>query len=150
MYQKNLFEKQPKLNLKFNEPTIYFKEIADYSGREVNSKVMRTLWENREYGDIDQGDTNMRLYGKVSSFNQYYVYLDKICPTIAGTVTCLIHYDKPQYLGESEVCKVSTFPLDYDFMGQSPHYICGMSVPPVMMAQIASEIYSQWLKKLNK
>jgi len=26
-------------------------------------------------------------------------------------------------------------------------YICGMSVPPVMMAQAASEIYKQWLER---
>ena len=29
---------------------------------------------------------------------------------------------------------------------ESPQYICGMSVPPVMMAQIATEVYQQWLR----
>lgn len=27
-------------------------------------------------------------------------------------------------------------------------YICGMSVPPVMMAQVATRVYEQWLSKL--
>lgn len=44
--------------------------------------------------------------------------------------------------------EISTFPQDYNFCGLSPHYICGMSVPPVMMAQIATRIYEQWLSKL--
>ena len=39
-----------------------------------------------------------------------------------------------------------TFPQDYDFLDQAPQYICGMSVPPVMMAQIAGAVYEQWLK----
>ena len=39
-----------------------------------------------------------------------------------------------------------TFPQDYDFMDQSAQYVCGMSVPPVMMANVAAEIYGQLLK----
>ena len=31
-------------------------------------------------------------------------------------------------------------------MGQSVQYICGMSVPPVMMAKISEQVYRQWLK----
>lgn len=148
LYQANIFEQQPRLTLEFNEPTIYFKEVADYSGREVNSKVVRTLWENRQHGDTDQSDANMRLYGKKSNFGQSYVYLDKICPTLTGKEQCLIHYDKPLYLGKREVCSISSFPQDYNFAGQSPHYICGMSVPPIMTAQIAKQIWEQWLSKI--
>lgn len=148
LYQASLFEQLPKLTLEFNEPTILFKEVADYSGRDANSPVIRKLWDNRQYGDSNQGDANMRLYGKRSCFNQSYVYLDKVCPTLAGRETCLIHYEKPQYLGKSEVCHVSSFPEDYNFAGQSPHYICGMSVPPIMIAQVASQIWDQWLSKI--
>lgn len=41
---------------------------------------------------------------------------------------------------------IQSFPQDYDFGDQSAQYICGMSVPPVMMAQIATEVYQQWLR----
>ena len=148
IYQASLFDALPKLTLEFNEPMIPFKEVADYQGREANSKVVRTLWENRQFGDINQGDANLRLYGKMSNFNQSYVYLDKVCPTLAGKETCLIHFDKPNYLGKSEVCAISSFPQDYNFAGNPPHYICGMSVPPIMVAQIASQIWEQWLSKI--
>ncbi len=46
--------------------------------------------------------------------------------------------------------KVSSFPQDYDFGTQKPEYICGMSVPPIMIAQIATQVYEQWLTKLTK
>ena len=145
----SLFEEVPRLKMEFNEKPILFCEVADFSGREVNSKVIRTLWENRQYGDTNQAAANERLYGKGSNFNQAYVYTDKICPTLAGKNTCLIHFDQPRYLGQSEVCCISSFPQDYNFGGQSPHYVCGMSVPPVMMAQVASRIYEQWLSKIK-
>ena len=146
--QVSLFEQLPILNLDFNEKPIMFGEVADYSGREANSKVIRILWDNRQYGDTNQGDANERLYGKGSNFNQAYVYTDRICPTLASKETCLIHFEKPRFLGQSEVCCISSFPQDYNFGGQSPHYVCGMSVPPVMMAQVASRIYEQWLSKI--
>ena len=31
-------------------------------------------------------------------------------------------------------------------MDQNVQYVCGMSVPPVMMAKIAEQVYRQWLK----
>ncbi len=148
LVQDGLFDMTPRIEMEFNEKPILFREVADYSGDEANSKVVRTLWEYRQYGDTNQGDANFRLYGKGSNFNQAYVYTDMICPTLASKKTCLIHFDKPLYLGQSEVCCISSFPQDYNFAGQQPHYVCGMSVPPVMMAQVASRIYDYWLSKI--
>lgn len=145
----SLFEESPMINMDFNEKPILFGEVADFSGREVNSKVVRTLWENRKYGDVNQGAANERMYGKFSNFNQSYVYTDNICPTLTGKEACLIHFEKPLYLGKSEVCSISSFPKDYNFCDQSPHYVCGMSVPPVMMAQVASRVYDYWLQKIK-
>lgn len=147
--QRDLFDAYPYLDMDFNEEPIMFGECADFIGREVKSKVVRSLWENRQYGDLNQGAANERLYGKVGNFNQTYVYMDKICPTLASKESCLIHFEQPRYLSVGEVCSISSFPQDYNFAGQVPQYICGMSVPPVMMAQVASRIYEQWLSKLN-
>ena len=43
-----------------------------------------------------------------------------------------------------------TYPLDYNFteFNTNPVYLIGMSVPPVMTAQIAKQVYEQWLSKL--
>lgn len=149
LHNVTLFEQVPYLRLDFNEPMIPFREVVDYSGREITSNKTRTLWEHRRFGDINQGDTSMRLYGKDSNFNQSYVYLDKVCPTLTGKSTSLMLFDQPRYLGKSEVCSISSFPQDYDFGTQLPHYVCGMSVPPIMMAQVSSQIYEQWLSKLQ-
>ncbi len=93
-------------------------------------------------------DTCMRLYGKELFFSKKYILEDRICNTITSKHDDLVHFTQPLYLSTSEICKVSTFPIDYNFYNQSPHYICGMSVPPVMMAHVASRIWKYWLSKL--
>lgn len=146
--QVSLFEEKPTLNLYFNEPTILFGYVADYSGREVKSTIMRQRWENRQFGDKDQSCANMRMNGKQGGFSSNYAYPDKICPTLTAKEDSLIHFEQPRYLGKSEVCSISSFPQDYNFARQLPHYVCGMSVPPIMIAQVASQIWEQWLSKI--
>lgn len=103
---------------------------------------------NLHNGDIDMSNAYRKLTGKRGFFNQCYLYEDEICNTLTAHADSTIPFNKPVYLSKSEVCNASTFPQDYDFCGFSPHYICGMSVPPVMMAQVATRVYEQWLSKL--
>ena len=93
-------------------------------------------------------EAHKKLTGKRGFFNQQFCYEDRVCYTLSAHLDSLIPFKQPVYLSTSEVCNISTFPQDYNFCGLSPHYICGMSVPPVMMAQIATRIYEQWLSKL--
>lgn len=146
--RKTLFDEYPILDMDFNEEPILFKEIADGLGDEVKSYKMRTCWDSKKEDDKCIADANIRVFGKGSMFNNTYVFLDKVCPTVTAHKDSLIRYDIPNYLSQSEVCKASTFPLDYDFMGRIPHYVCGMSVPPVMMANIATRIYEQILQSI--
>ena len=147
--EQTLFDKVPYLDLVFKEAEIPFNAVADGLGDSVDSPKMRQFWEMRKVGDKDLAGANERCYSKRRMFNNQYVYLDKVCPTLAGRKDCLIRFDIPKYTSKSEVCCISSFPQDYNFGGQSPHYVCGMSVPPIMMAQVASRIYEQWLSKIN-
>ena len=82
--------------------------------------------------------------GKRGFFNQQYLYENKVSYTLTTHADSIIPFKQPIYLSRSEVCNISTFPQDYLFLNQSPHYICGMSVPPVMMAQVASRVWKYW------
>ena len=68
---------------------------------------------------------------------------------VAGTITsgCMSvrGCDRTKY-SDGDHINVQTFPQDYDFQDQNVRYICGMSVPPVMMAQVATQVYEQMLK----
>ena len=109
---------------------------------------MKEMFDNRKEGDIDMAAAYLRLTGKRGFFNQNYLYEDKVCNTLTAHVDSTIPFKKPIYLSTSEVCNISTFPQDYNFCGLTPYYICGMSVPPIMMAQVATRVYNQWLSKL--
>lgn len=145
---KDLFTVVPSMSLDFKEAPIEFWNIADYQGKEVTGRKIRQLWENKKYGDCDLSDASKRLYNKDSFFSRKIVYLDKVCGTLVANDTDLIHYEKPYYLSKNEACKMSSFPLDYDFDKRLPHYVMGMSVPPVMVAQVADQVYNQWLQHI--
>lgn len=140
----------PKLVLDFNEKPIKFGEIADFKGRPITGEKYMLLWNNRKRGDGNQSQANMRLFGKPANFGQSYLYLDRVCPTITTHNDCVFHFEKPLVASESEILKVSTFPQDYNWSGKDLWFLCGMSVAPLMSAQISYQIYKQWLSKINK
>ena len=50
------------------------------------------------------------------------------------------------YMTDEDVRRCSSFPQDYKFGKSDPQFICGMSVPPSMMANVAHEVRRQWLE----
>lgn len=148
-FEQTLFDAVPYLDLNFNERPILFKEFADYKGTEIKGGKIRHYWENKIPDDDGMGDTTKRLYGVEKCFNNRYDKEDMVCHTLIANDVCVC-YNQPRRHSVGEICCISSFPQDYNFAGQQPHYVCGMSVPPVMMAQVASRIYEQWLSKIRK
>lgn len=146
--QINLFEWQPKINTVFSEDKIPFGEVYDGKGREI-PKGIRKLWDNRHEGDDALDKASERVYGNRAFYGQKLCYLDRVCSTLTSKEDCQILYDEPRYLSVTEWCKISSFPLDYNFLQQSPFYVMGMSVPQIMMAQVASRVYDYWLSKIQ-
>ncbi len=148
LVMQSLFNDVPKLDLDFKEAPTMFSDVVAGVGREIKSKEMRKRWESRLPTDDNFGDVTTRLYGRRLTFNTKFAFLDRVCSTLTGKENSTVHYDKPFYLSTQEVTTIATFPQDYNFAGNKPHYVCGMSVPPVMMANVANNIYEQWLSKL--
>ena len=61
-----------------------------------------------------------------------------------------LRFDVPASISDRDIKLIQTFPQDYNFCGQNVQYICGMSVPPIMMKKIANEIKLQFLDCLKK
>jgi DNA (cytosine-5)-methyltransferase 1 len=81
--------------------------------------------------------------------NTGYVYDNKVCQTLTSKGNCgSLLFSKPIRLSKKEFCNIGSFPQDYNFTCNFG-YLIGMSVPPVMTAQIASKIYEQWLCKIK-
>jgi DNA (cytosine-5)-methyltransferase 1 len=134
----------PKLQLSFNRKPIMFGEVRSEEGKKVTGEKMKEYISKIKKTDLDFADIRKRIDGKHSNFSTKIVW-DNICaPTLVSNSSFLRGYDK-QWYSDRDCCNVSSFPQDYDFGKENVKYICGMSVPPNMMANIATEIYKQWL-----
>ena len=149
LYQEDMFTVSPKIDMTFKEPEIRFGQIIDENDNtETLSKLDGELWENRIEGDIDLSDISLRDRNILSRFNAKFLYKHKVANTITGGEQCVL-FDKKRNRNKQELCDCGTYPHDYDFKTNKPEYLIGMSVPPVMTAQVASRIYEQWLKPLK-
>lgn len=133
----------PKLQLNFSESLIFYGQVEDVnSEKKPLSESYEKHWFN----------TNVGKNPKTKSGNTFGFLFknakNKVCSTItSGGTFC--HYNKPVEISNKEKILIGSFPLDYNFEKLDPQYLIGMSVPPVMTAQIAHQIYLQWLSKLD-
>lgn len=139
----------PKLEMTFNEKPILFKEVRSEKGIPVSSGRTKEMLSRRKPGDTRMADIHLRESGINRGFTQPIFPDDDVAKTITACGTIFRFYDACKLTNE-DIINCQTFPQDYDFLNQQPQYICGMSVPPVMMAQVSSRIYEQWFYKANK
>jgi DNA (cytosine-5)-methyltransferase 1 len=137
----------PKLDLKFNEESIKYKDFkSNILGNKLTDETT-LIWNKKIESDKSLGDIHLRLNGKAKRFNAVFVKDNQTPNTIAaGGDSIPIRFDFPNRVTMDECKIIGTYPLDYNFKKIDPNYLIGMSVPPVMTAQIATEIYNQWLK----
>ena len=137
--------KYPKLKLAFNDRPICYGEFADKDGIPIKkSRALYRRWTRRMPSDNSVGDTVRRTEkGKISSFTSPYIKKDEVCNTVTSGGE-MVRYDIPATVSERDMKCIQTFPQDYNFCGNDVQYVCGMSVPPIMMERIATEIYKQW------
>jgi len=145
----DMFTIAPKINLQFNEKKIVWGDVIDENDNiETLSKLDGELWEKRQVGDVDLSNISLRERNILSRFNAKFLYKEKVANTITGGEQCVL-FDKKRNRNKQELCDCGTYPHDYNFLTNKPEYLIGMSVPPVMTAQIATRIYEQWLSKIN-
>ena len=137
-----------KLEIKINESTIPFGEVRSEHGKPVDPKTAKAMYEYLKSmipSDKSIKDIKKRLYGKESNFNDI-IYRDcDVAQTLVASGQSIRACDKC-WLSDEDCRNLATFPQDYDFVDQIPKYITGMSVPPVMMAQVATAVYNQWIR----
>lgn len=140
----------PKLVLKFDEKPIYFREVIDKSDVKCDlTNREKELWDRKKECDTSLSDTNRREFGKSSRFTCKWLHSDSPCNTL--TTSDNILYDFPRKMNGVEIKRCGSFPQDYKFPSREKLlWMCGMSVPPVMTANIAYEIWRQWIRKINE
>ena len=136
-----------KLKLNFNGKPITFGEVRTEHGRPVGKDTKTAyLLAKRIKTDLRIEDIKKRVQGKGGRFNDRITHDEQVASCITSGGAFYRYCDATAY-SAGDYTNVGSFPQDYDFNGNSPQYVCGMSVPPNMMANIAMEIYKQWILK---
>jgi DNA (cytosine-5)-methyltransferase 1 len=144
MKRVDLFHDLPELVLNFKEPEIPFIEIDQYDIKTDEYSICPSYTKCLEI--CKEGDSFNTVHHKGMLHNAYRVDRNKPVKTIvAHNDGTAYHYEHNRRLTRLEFCKAGSYPTDYDFGKTRPNYLIGMSVPPLMTAQIATEIYNQWL-----
>lgn len=141
-------DKRQPLQLNFRHDVIPFGAIRTESGVPMGEgTVLRNLAEAAKEGETNLSEVAKRIAGEKNKYFTTYINWDKdVAVTITSSARHVRGYDR-QFMSDEDIRRAQTFPEDYDFCGNDVMYVCGMSVPPNMMANIATEVYDQWLRK---
>lgn len=139
-----------KINMHFDYEKINYGEIRQGEVRKLNKETETyKLLEMSIEKDKCIGDVNLRLYNKVSGFQSYIINNNSIVPTIRSKADIYIK-ETMSSINSEEIINSQTFPQDYDFINNKIGnicYMCGMSVPPVMMKRVANRIIESGMLK---
>jgi len=145
---RKLFSDFPFLDLNFSEKEIPFEDIDQ--GITDNYIYDLTPGHSKYYDKVPIGS-------KFSDLTGYGFTVYKIDPSKPlMTILCedkgrggAIHHKQNRSLTIKELLNASSFPTDYIVKSETEAYrLCGMSVPPLMVAQISYRIFQQWLLNL--
>jgi DNA (cytosine-5)-methyltransferase 1 len=148
LYQSDIFTQIPKIEMQFNEKEIPFK---DFDSGKKGMKITKSVAEWYDKVELGESVCNcIRRYGfKEKLFSYSKVNPDRALKTILSAYDSgEFRHDTQHYLHIDDIINGGSFPSDYNFLNLKPKYLVGMSVPPIMIARIADEIYNQWLQKL--
>jgi DNA (cytosine-5)-methyltransferase 1 len=142
-------QKYPKLKLSFNYDPVPFGKVRSEKGVPFKSEdaLLNKLVKEAGPADKDLREVADRIAGEKNRYFTTKILHDHlVAPTITASGSLLRFYDK-MLMSKQDFVNVGSFPQDYDFCGNDPQYVTGMSVPPNMMANIAQEVYNQWLRQ---
>ena len=126
------------LNMEFNYPSILFKEVKSGIGEPPTESVKFLISNAIPNKDKSLAAPLQRIEGRGSRFNEMIVWDNDIAPTIHNNG--IYRGNDVQRFTRLDFVHCSTFPEDYDEMNQDISYICGMSVPPVMMKRVVQRL----------
>lgn len=131
------------LDMSFNYKPITYGEIKDGVGDSLGEDTVMYKWLCKaEECDKRLSDTLIRLGEKEKFFNERICWEHNVVQTVASHGGMYRGTEKTRVSCE-DIINASTFPQDYDFINRTRNnvqYICGMSVPPIMMKRIVTRL----------
>jgi DNA (cytosine-5)-methyltransferase 1 len=142
--QKDFFNISPKIEMEFNEEEITFKSFdSGKYGKEIKTEGILKYFKETIPGN-SVGDVYKKLENKDKYFSYYKVNENRSLKTITAGQAGEMRAEAPFFIHDDDLILAGSFPTDYNFLKNRVKYLIGMSVPPVMVANIASNIREQW------
>lgn len=141
---------QNELDMSFNYEPITYGEIKEGAGDDLNkeTRIYKLLAQCNE-NDRYLSDVTKRVENKDTLFNYVILQEHNIFPTLsAGSAVTPMRGKEKTYCTCEDMIHSQTFPEDYDFINRSRstvQYICGMSVPPIMIKRIVTRLIESGL-----
>lgn len=131
------------LDMSFNYEPITYGEIKEGVGEQLNPNTVIFQWlQKAEPCDKRISDTVVRCGEKEKLFNHRICWTDKVMQTVASAGEILRGVEKTR-ISIEDIIHGQTFPEDYIFNERTFKevvYICGMSVPPIMIKRIVTRL----------
>ena len=126
-----------KLDMSFNYEPITYGSIKSGAEKIAKGKMADAIRQRMPKEKIE--DVMYRVHGVRSGITHRMATNDAVFPTQIGD-----HHDiwteNGNHPSNMDVVHCSTFPEDYDFNGRKVEYICGMSVPPIMIKRVVCRL----------
>ena len=133
------------LNMAFNYEPIKYAEIKEGYGKTVTEGSQYHICLHlAKKSDKSIGDVLGRIGKKVTCFSDKIVWEEDVMPTIVANTNIFRGTDKTR-ISDADILHSQTFPEDYDFCDTKVGYICGMSVPPIMIKRIVTRLIESGL-----
>ena len=133
-----------KIDMAFNYEPITYGEIKIGEHKQKNTKVSNASMFAIK-GDALVSSIMERLYNKKTYFTEPIVWGESVSPTITSGGNEIWIENTGTHLNKEEIINAQTFPQDYNFLNQRVKYICGMSVPPIMIKRIVNRLIESGL-----
>lgn len=141
------------LDMCFNYEPIPYGQIKEGEGKKINekSRTYSVLLQCKESDSFFYQVTE-RTEGKRTLFNYQILWDDKVATTItagSGPIAPMRGKEKT-YISVKDLLNMQTFPSDYAFPSRTHtavRYICGMSVPPIMIKRIMTRLIEKGVFK---
>lgn len=127
------------LDMSFNYDPILFGEIKTGEHKELfiqKAKIAKQSIRKEK----SLCETMVRLKGRETYFSEKLIYEDEVCKTLTASGGELWIANTGSHINDKEIINIQTFPQDYNFMNEKVRYICGMSVPPIMIKRIVDRL----------
>ena len=131
-----------RIDMSFNYEPVPYKTFKSNEEKLANGKMGEAIRRRLPGEKVE--DVMFRLHGVRSGITHRIVAGDEIYPTqTAGHGD--IWTENGNHPSDEDVVHSQTFPEDYDFGTAKVEYICGMSVPPIMIKRVVMRLIESGL-----